>query len=254
MSTAKLRRAATFLCIILLGTIQILKAQDAKSIVKKMEETMRGASLIVEMEMDVVRPRFQRTIGIKSWALGSDYSMILITTPVRDQGTTYLKRFNEIWNWVPTIERTIKLPPSMMAQSWMGSDFTNDDLVRESSAIEDYTHRQIGDALVQGYDCFVIEMTPLEEAAVVYGKVILYISKEDYLHLKTENYDEEGLLVSTMLGFDIQEMDGRKIPTRIEMIPASKEGHKTVLRYQFLKFNPPLDENFFSIQNMRDLR
>lgn len=231
-----------------------LIAQDAKAIVEKMEKTMRGESIILEMEMDVVRPRFERTIGIKSWALGTDFSMILITNPVRDEGTSYLKRFREIWNWVPTIERTIKLPPSMMAQSWMGSDFSNDDLVRESSAVEDYDHKLIGKEAIQGYECYVIEMIPHPEAAVVYGKVLLYISTQDYLHLKTENYDEKGELVSTMLGYDVREMGGRIIPTRLEMIPAGKKGHKTVLRYLSLQFNPPLQEEFFSIQNMRDLK
>lgn len=95
-----------------------------------MDLKMRGESMHVEMEMEIVRPRFSRSIGIKSWSKGQNYSMILITAPARDRGTAFLKRNREIWNWVPNIERTIKLPPSMMAQSWMGSDFTNDDLVR----------------------------------------------------------------------------------------------------------------------------
>jgi hypothetical protein len=105
-------------------------AQTAREIVERMDLKMRGESMHVEMEMEIVRPRFSRSIGIKSWSKGQNYSMILITAPARDRGTAFLKRNREIWNWVPNIERTIKLPPSMMAQSWMGSDFTNDDLVR----------------------------------------------------------------------------------------------------------------------------
>ncbi|RPA69481.1 outer membrane lipoprotein-sorting protein [Cyclobacteriaceae bacterium YHN15] len=229
-------------------------SQSAKEIVEKMDKKMRGETIQVEMEMEIVRPRFTRTIGIKSWAKGRDYSMILITSPARDKGTSFLKRQKEIWNWVPTIERTIKLPPSMMSQSWMGSDFTNDDLVKESSVIDDYEHSVIKTENYNGFECYLIQMIPKPEAAVVFGKVLVWIIKESFIELKVENYDEYGALVSTILASEIRKMDDREIPTLLEMIPADKPGQKTILRYASMLFNRPLEENFFTVQHMKDLK
>lgn len=228
--------------------------QTAKEIIEKMDKKMRGETIQVEIEMDIVRPRFSRTVGIKSWAKGKDYSMILITSPARDKGTSYLKRQKEIWNWVPTIERTIKLPPSMMSQSWMGSDFTNDDLVKESSVVEDFDHSILRSEKYQNRDCHVIQMIPKPDAAVVFGKVLVWVDKELFVELKVENYDEYGDLVSTIFAYDIQKMDDREIPTRMEMIPADKPNQKTVLRYKNMIFDQPIDDGFFSVQRMKDLR
>ena len=228
--------------------------QSAKEIVERMDLKMRGESMMVEMEMEIVRPRFSRTIGIKSWSKGQDFSMILITAPARDRGTSFLKRQREIWNWVPNIERTIKLPPSMMTQSWMGSDFTNDDLVRESSIINDYVHSIIGSEVIDGMECHKIEMIPKPDAAVVFGKILVWITKDSSLQLRGENYDEYGALVSTVIGSNIKKMDDREIPTVLEMIPSEKPGNKTILRYLNIEFNRPIEEAFFSVQRMKDLR
>ena len=123
-------------------------AQDAYQIIKQADEHLRGASQKAEMSIEVQRPKWSRTMDIKAWSLGNDYSFILINAPARDKGTVFLKREKEIWNWQPKIEKVIKLPPSMMMQSWMGSDFTNDDLVKESSILLDYTHEIIGDTII----------------------------------------------------------------------------------------------------------
>ena len=238
----------------ILSPFPLAKAQSAKEIVQKMDQKMRGSSMMVEMEMEIVRPRFSRTIGIKSWSKGQDFSMILITSPARDRGTSFLKRQREIWNWVPNIERTIKLPPSMMAQSWMGSDFTNDDLVRESSIVNDYNHSIVGTASIDGMDCYKIEMIPKPDAAVVFGKILVWITKDSYLQLRGENYDEYGELVSTVLGSEIRKMDDREIPTLLEMIPSDRPGNKTILRYLKIEFDRPIEDAFFSVQRMKDLR
>jgi hypothetical protein len=121
-----------------------LQAQDARAIVERMDKNMRGDYSTQELTMTIVRPTWQRTISMKGWSVGQDYSMILITAPAREKGQVFLKREKEMWNWVPAIDRMIKIPPSMMMQSWMGSDFTNDDLIRESSVIDDYEHRLLG--------------------------------------------------------------------------------------------------------------
>ncbi len=226
-------------------------AQNATEIVQKANEKMQGESSQVEMTMQIVRPNWERSVSMKAWSLNLDYSLILITAPARDEGSAYLKRENEIWNWQPSINRTIKMPPSMMSQSWMGSDFSNNDLVREASIVIDYTHTLLRDSTVSGYDSYKIEMIPKPEAPVVWGKVITFISKDEYLQLRTEFYDEDDELVRLMEGSEIKEMDDRIIPTRMEMIPMDEEGHKTVIIYDQMEFNIDISQSFFSIQNMK---
>lgn len=230
---------------------EVAVAQDATEIVRKMDQKMRGESLKAEIRMSIIRPSWKRSLSMKSWSLGQDYALILITEPARDEGTAFLKRGNEIWNWIPKVGRTIKIPPSMMMQSWMGSDFTNDDLVRESSVIQDYTHTLTGDSTILGREAYEIEMIPHEDAAVVWGKVLVWITKEEYLQLRAEFYDEDGELINIMTGTEIREFDGRSLPSKLEMIPVDKEGNKTVLEYQAMEFNADIPERFFSIQNMR---
>ena len=229
-------------------------AQDAKEIVRKSHEKMRGNTGQSNVTMKIIRPKWQRTISMKSWSKGDDFSLILITAPARDKGSAFLKRGREVWNWQPSINRNIKLPPSMMSQSWMGSDFTNDDLVRQASIVNDYTHKIVDSEKIQNKDCHKIQLIPKPNAPVVWGKVVMWISKGDYLQLKTEMYDEDDYLVNTMLGSKIQSMGGRTIPTHMEMIPAEKKGHKTILIYNSLNFDKPIQDAFFSVQNMKKVK
>lgn len=226
-------------------------AQDATEIVRKADEKMRGESSRAEMTMKIVRPTWERSVSMKAWSMGEDYSLILITAPARDEGSAYLKRKNEIWNWLPDINRTIKLPPSMMSQSWMGSDFSNNDLVRESSIITDYTHSLAGDSTISNYDCYKIKLIPKPDAPVVWSKVITFISKDEYLQLRSEFYDENQEMIRLMESSEIKEMGGRTIPTRLEMTPLQEDGKKTIMIYQDIQFDIDISERFFSIQNMK---
>lgn len=244
--------AAAFL--LLMTSSLIVQAQDATEIVKRADEKMRGESSRAEITMEIIRPTWSRSISMKAWSLGMDYSLILVTAPARDEGTAYLKRGNEIWNWLPDINRTIKMPPSMMSQSWMGSDFSNNDLVEESSIVTDYNHTLTGDSTLSGYDAYKIEMIPKPQAPVVWGKVVSYITKDEYLQLRTEFYDEDMQLIKIMEGSEIEEMGGRTIPTKMEMIPVDKEGQKTVLHYEDIEFNIDVTDRFFSIQNMKRIQ
>lgn len=229
-------------------------AQNALEIVKKMDEKMTGKYSHQELTMTIIRPSWQRSVSLKSWALGTDYSMILVTAPAREKGQAFLKRNKEMWNWVPSINRMIKIPPSMMMQSWLGSDFTNDDLVRESSVVVDYTHKMAGEENIQDRKCWKIELTPKPEAAVVWGKVYLWVTQNDYLQLKAEFYDEDDGLVNTMDLSDIKEIGGRTLPTKWEMIPAGEDGKRTILVIEKADFTTPIQEDFFSQQNMKRLR
>ena len=229
-------------------------AQTAKEIIQMSHEKLQGANTKGEMTMSIIRPTWSRDIRMKNWSMGSDYAMIYIIDPARDKGTVFLKRKKEIYNWVPSIERTIKLPPSMMMQSWMGSDFTNDDLVQESSIVTDYTHVLDGEKTIDGTKCWRIILTPNPDAAVVWGKLITYISMDEYLQLRTEFYDEDGELVNVMEGKEVKEIGGRILPTLLEMTPVNEEGQKTVLQYHSLEFEVNTPESFFTTQNMKRLR
>lgn len=243
----------SFLFVVFLLALSV-SAQDIKEIVRKSDEKFRGSSSTGSFSMTIERPTWSRTISMKSWALGNDYSLIYVTAPAKEKGQVFLKRKNEMWNWVPSIDRMVKIPPSMMMQSWMGSDFTNDDLVRESSIVKDYTHKLLGEETVDGYLCYKVELVPLENAPVVWGKVLMWVSKKDYLWLKAEFYDEDGVLVNTEILSDVKKMDDRVIPCRMEMIPADKKGHKTIMVFENTDFDVPLKEDFFSIQNMKKLK
>lgn len=142
----------------------------------------------------------------------------------------------------------------MMMQSWMGSDFTNDDLVRESSILQDYNHSILGEEMMGDRKCWKIELQPKADAAVVWGKIIMWIDKADYLQLKTTFYDEDGYLVNTMQGKAIKLLGGKLLPSILEVIPAEEEGHKTILEYISLDFEVNLKDDFFSVQNMKRVR
>lgn len=229
-------------------------AQSAAEIIERMEAAMRGKSSEAEMTMTIERPRYTRDISMKAWAMGQDYSLILVTAPARDQGTSYLKRHNEIWNYVPNIDRTIKMPPSMMSQSWMGSDFTNDDLVRESSTVDDYEHQILREEEYNSRDVWVLELIPKPDTPIVYGKVLIWVDKEHFIQLKVENYDQRNELANSIEFTEIHEMGGRVIPTKMTMIPADKPDQKTIMVYKNLNFDVDLSESFFTQQNMRRVR
>ncbi|MGB5289630.1 MAG: outer membrane lipoprotein-sorting protein [Ignavibacteriaceae bacterium] len=242
------------LILVLLYNIDSPFAQDATEIVKKADELMRAKSSYSEITMKIVKPDWSREMAMKVWALEPDYSIIYITEPARDKGTVTLKRKTEVWNWLPSAQKVIKIPPSMMLQSWMGSDFTNDDLVKESSVIKDYTHKLIGGEKIDGMDCYKIQLTPKPDAGVVWGKIIAWIAKDTYLEPKVEYYDEDGFMVKQFIGSNLQKMDGRNIFTHWEMIPEDKPGNKTIMDYNKIQFNIDTKESFYSEQNMKRVR
>lgn len=229
-------------------------AQTAKDIVEKADKKRMGNTSQSTISLSVIRPNWQRDMDLRVWSKGSQYLLILITAPARDNGTAFLKRGREFWNWIPRIERNVKLPPSAMAQAWMGSDFSNDDLVKMSSMVEDYDHKMLGSEQVDGRTAYKIEMVPKEEAAVVWGKIISWIDKAEALFLKTEYYDEDGELINTVYGKDIKTMDGRTVTSKLEIQPAEDPENKTVLIYRELIFDEPMADNFFSLQNMKRVK
>ena len=239
--------------IVMFPFIDIQAQDNALDIIKEVDQKMRGNYSYQELEMKIVRPDWERSITMKSWSKGTIYSMILITAPAKEKGQVFLKRDKEMWNWVPSIERMIKIPPSMMMQSWMGSDFTNDDLVRESSIVVDYEHSLLGEEEIEGVICWKLQLDPKPEAPVVWGKIISWIGK-DYNQRRVEYYDEDGYLINIMSSSNIKMMGDREIPTYMEMIPADEENKKTIINILSAEFDDPIPENFFSQQNMQRIR
>ncbi|MCK5782100.1 MAG: outer membrane lipoprotein-sorting protein [Flavobacteriales bacterium] len=227
---------------------------SAKEVIIKADELTRGKTNTSTMKMEIIRPTWKRSVEMKSWGRGMDYSMTYITSPARDKGQVFMKRKTEMWNWMPSIGRMIKIPSSMMSQGWMGSDYTNDDILKESSIVHDYHHEIVAEEKVEGFDCYKIELTPNEEAAVIWGKVLMWIVKDKYIQVKSEFYDEDEDLVKSNLAYDFKMMDGRVIPTRIEIVPADEEGKKTVLYIEKMKFDVDLPESFFTQQKMKRVR
>ena len=242
------------LLLVLLSLPCSLFAQTAKEIIKKMDDKMQGNSNRSVMKMTVVRPDWKREVTMKGWSLGRQYALILITSPARDKGQVFLKRQTEMWNWQPSIDRVVKLPPSMMLQSWMGSDFTNDDLVKQSSIVEDYDHALKRDTVINGLTAYQIELTPKPNAAVVWGKILACVEKREFNQLLVRYYDEDGTLVNTLVMSDIRPIGGRVLPCRLEMFPRENPRQKTVIEYQELEFDLNLKEDFFSLQNMKRVR
>lgn len=241
------------LCLIGLGS-GCVYAQSASEIVRQSDLQMRGDSSYSEATMRIIRPSWTRSMSMKSWTKGLDLSLVLVTAPAKDKGSASLKRQREMWNWIPSIERVIKIAPSMLSQSWMGSDFTNDDLINQSSIVVDYRHKMVRDDVFDKDPSWVIDAFAKPDAPVVWNKVRLWISKNSYLQRKVEFYDEFDELVNTMNTYDVRDLGGRQVATRMEMLPADKPGNKTEIIIHQAQFNFPLKDGFFSLSQMKALR
>ena len=230
--------------------IQALHAQDIDAVVKKIDELYRAESSFSEVEMEIVTPHWNRTLRMNTWTEGKTKTFIRLLSPSKEKGVATLRLKNEMWNYFPRANKVIKIPPSMMMGSWMGSDFTNDDLVKEFTLLDDYryefTHPE--DARP---DLLYIALTPKEGLPVVWGKIIAAVREDDYIPLWDRYYDERGRLMRVIQFKDIKSFDGRRIPSVMEVIPQDKKDQKTVLRYLKAEFNIPIPEDVFSLRNLR---
>ncbi|MGI2934262.1 outer membrane lipoprotein-sorting protein [Vibrio diabolicus] len=229
-------------------------AESAFDIVQKSDQAMRGKSSYSEATMKIVRPDWSRSMTMKSWTKGTELSLVLVTAPAKDKGSASLKRHREMWNWVLSIERVIKIAPSMLSQSWMGSDFTNDDLINQSSIVVDYQHQLLQSETFDGDKVWVVDALAKPDAPVVWSKVRLWISQTSLLQRKVEFYDEFDELVNVLTTYDVKTLGGRDVATRMEMQPIDKPGNKTVLITHEAQFDFDIDDDFFSQQQMKALR
>ncbi|HSQ29656.1 MAG TPA: outer membrane lipoprotein-sorting protein [Gemmatimonadaceae bacterium] len=222
----------------------------APDIVDRAETAIWGKTLQAHLTMSVATPRWTRTLELTAWIERPRRSFIRILAPPKEAGIGSLRIGAEMWNYLPTVERTIKIPPSMMLQPWMGSDFTNDDLVKESSLLNDYTHRTTGTDTAAGAPVYVVQSTPKPDAAVVWGKIVTHVRRADFLPVREEYYDERGTLVRVMTFSDIKMLGGRLVPTRWEMRPTAKPGNVTTVVMSRATFDAPISSDIFTQRNL----
>jgi hypothetical protein len=214
------------------------------------DDVARSTSSIAVMEMQVKTDRYERTMKMQAWSKGTEKSLVRILEPAKDSGTATLKVDDNLWNYLPKVDRTMKVPAGMMSGSWMGSHFSNDDLVKESRLSEDFTAKVTSEPAADKTGKWVIELTPKADAAVVWGKITATI-RSDEIPEKIEYFDEKGVLVKSMTFTDVREMDGKKVPAVMTMLPADKPGEFTKMTYISLDLEAGLDDGLFSLQALK---
>lgn len=221
-----------------------LYAITSDEIIKSVEDNINGKSADMDITMIVNTSKTQRTMKMSSLSIGKDKSFIKILYPKKDKGITFLKIEHSMWQYVPRIERVIKIPASMMLQSWMGSDFSNDDLVKESSISKDY-HTKL---LKEDQTVYTLELIPKEDASVVWGKLIMEVSKKYFLPTLVKYYDEDDVLVRVLKYKDIKPFAQRYYPTYWEMTPQTedKKSHSTIMKIDRAVFDKDINEAYFT--------
>ena len=221
--------------------------RDAKSLIDEMEALYRGESSKATLTMKVETPQYSRTMQMESSSVGQQDAFIRILSPKKDRGISTLKLDKEMWNFFPKINKVIKVPPSMMMGSWMGSDFTNDDLVKQTTLTQEYD-LQLTETLTE----YNITLLPREQTVTVWGRIDYIVNKEHLVPVNQNFYDDEGIMIRKMVFSELKDFGGRIMPSVMEMIPLNKEGHRTVIIYDNLEFDPPdVDESIFTLRDLK---
>ncbi len=226
---------------------------DIETIIKKIDQLYRSETSHAEMEMHIVTPHWERTLAMTTWSKGMDRTFIQITAPKKEQGVATLRIGNEMWNYLPKTNKVMKIPPSMMMGSWMGSDFTNDDLVRESSMLDDYTYQFVTPEDASP-DHLYVQLIPKEDSPIVWGKIVAAVQSSDYLPVWQRFYDEKGNLMRVMNFKEIKTFGDKIAPSVMEIIPQNKDGHKTVVRWLNATFDSDIDDKIFTRRNLQKRR
>ena len=225
---------------------------DVDATVKHFEDLYRSDSSISEAELTVTKPRRKRTMGMKVWTRGEEKALIVIQSPAREKGSATLKVDKNLWNYLPRIKRTIRIPPSMMLASWMGSDFTNDDLVRESSYSKDYTYEVVGRS--DNPAGWLILFNAKPDVVGLWKRFELVVSEDGRIPVEAKYYDRKDRLSRTIYWDNVRDFDGRRIPARLTLIPEDKEGQQTELVYRDIDFDVVVPERTFSLSSLERKR
>jgi len=203
------------------------------------------------LTLSVTTVNWQRTLTLEQWSKGEDKSLIKILKPKKEKGLATLRVDKNMWNYMPKVKRVVKIPSSMMSSSWMGSHFTNDDLVKQSRMAEDYTFSITFEGTREGKDIIEITCIPNKDAAVVWGKVEVVVFRDDYIPIRMIYYDEDLFLSRTLEFTDIRTMDGKMIPTMMNMIPIDEPGESTTVKWEEIQFDVAIDDDFFSMRKLQ---
>lgn len=223
---------------------------NVEDIIKHIDQLYRSNTSYADMEMHIVTPHYERTLKMLVWTKGMDKTFIRITSPKKERGVATLRIDNEMWNYLPKVKKVMKISPSMMMGSWMGSDFTNDDLVKDSSMLDDYTYKIITPEDASP-DLIYVQLIPREDSSIVWGKIIAAVQYTDYIPVWQHFYDEKGKLMRILNYKDIKTFGSKTIPSVMEMIPQNKEGNKTVVRWIDGKFDTDINDSIFTRRNLQ---
>ena len=226
---------------------------DAGALVEKAFNHLRGKTSRSEFTMIIHRPDFERSMTLSAWTRGKSDAIFFVEKPPKDAGNGTLKKGKDMWSYNPKINRAIKLPPSMMSQSWMGSDFSNDDLSKTESILDEYSHRVISRGKAGGIQTYDIELIPFEDAPVVWGKQEITL-REDGVLLRQAFFDEDMVLIKEMTAHEIKMMGGRLYPSVWIMKRVDEKNRYTRLVYTKLAFDVPLKPRLFTLSNLKNRR
>ena len=232
-------------------------APDAAEIVRRAEDALRGNTAEMKLHMTITTPRWTRELVVRTWDdRPHDRSFVRVLEPEKDKGTAFLRDHDAFWTWLPRVERAMRIPPSMMLQSWMGSDFTNDDLARESSLEKDYVAVLLPGSELDGVPAWQLALQPKPEAPVVWAKVELWIEKARYAPLLYTYFDERGAgqfePLRTLRFSGVKEVQGRPLPHQWEMTPLDKPGHSTRVELEEVVLDQKLSDEIFTQSNLRN--
>lgn len=226
---------------------------DATAIVRAAVDHWRGLSSDSVMTMVIHRPDWERSMTMHIFTKGDDHSLVRVLEPAKDRGNGTLTDNDDMWTFSPKVNRVIKIPSSMMGQSWMGSDFSNKDVARMDDIVDQYDHTILGVDEAGGHKVYEIQSVPHETAAVVWGKEILQI-RDDYVVLKHEFYDQDGKLVKSLESFEIGEMGGRTVPKRQRMSRIDEPHEWTEIRVESVNYDVDLADSLFTLSSLRNPR
>lgn len=228
-----------------------LEEPSVEKILLKIDDLFRKEHSIVTMEMMVKTNRYERTMKMEATSLGTEKTLIRILEPAKDAGTCTLKVDKAIWNYLPRVDRTMKIPSGMMGGSWMGSHLSNDDLVRENRYSEDFETKVSGTPSTSSDGYYTIELVPKANVPIVWGKIVTR-STAELIPIDVKFYDEKGELKRTDTFSEIKEMDGITMPTRFTIIPADKPNEKTEMTYLKVDFTTEVSADIFNLQSLRE--
>ena len=248
------KRRLALLCLALLTTPMPASALSADELIRHIDRLWRGDTSEARLTMTVKTDRYERTMSMDAWSRGKTHSLVVIREPVKDRDVATLKVDGNIWNYLPKINRVTKLPSSMMSGSWMGSHFTNDDVVKDSSFETDYRSTISFQGERGGHRVIELTSTARPDAAVVWGKVLTEIDGKTLAPLAQRFYDEGGALIRTMVFDQPKTLGERVVPMRMRLQPEDKPKELTVIVYEEIRFGTPLEPRFFSLQNLQRRR